>query len=71
MQCTKASRHALRACIRRVLTSPDPCCEGAPAHISPARVCQKPWRHLRDGRNRPYLPNYWEFDLPPAATIRP
>eukprot|EP00956_Cyclotella_meneghiniana_P037404 scaffold138109_cov22-Cyclotella_meneghiniana.AAC.1 len=19
----------------------------------------------------PYLPNYWEFDLPPAATTRP
>ena len=23
------------------------------------------------GRNRPYLPNYWEFDLPPAATTQP
>eukprot|EP00956_Cyclotella_meneghiniana_P043115 scaffold253363_cov122-Cyclotella_meneghiniana.AAC.1 len=23
------------------------------------------------GRNRPYLPNYWEFDLPPAATTLP
>eukprot|EP00956_Cyclotella_meneghiniana_P009885 scaffold13666_cov54-Cyclotella_meneghiniana.AAC.2 len=23
------------------------------------------------GRNRPYLPNYWELDLPPAATTLP
>eukprot|EP00956_Cyclotella_meneghiniana_P024245 scaffold48459_cov26-Cyclotella_meneghiniana.AAC.1 len=36
MHCVKARRHALGACIRRVLTSPDSCCEGAQAYSSPA-----------------------------------
>eukprot|EP00956_Cyclotella_meneghiniana_P008205 scaffold10917_cov68-Cyclotella_meneghiniana.AAC.3 len=66
---------ALGVSIRHVLTWPDPHCEGVRCVRKLTIV-----RHLNhknygvthhSGHYWPYLPNYWELDLPPAPTILP
>eukprot|EP00956_Cyclotella_meneghiniana_P011210 scaffold15759_cov81-Cyclotella_meneghiniana.AAC.1 len=71
MYSVKARRHDLGAPLRRVLTSPILAAEVRKLTLARHVSHKNHGVTHHGGRNRPYLPNYWEFDLPPAVTTRP